>query len=212
MSDWDADTPRLKRNLTKVFARLRLAASERATPSVASAKIWQKQTMAGLTVPNAVYVGRFRGEPGLENCQVRIGSAFGVAPAGVAAELQEFELRLRNVIAALDSRYPVGNDLDVDGLAAVVELAAWAHCEWVRIHPFANGNGRTARMWANLILMRYGIPPSIRLRPRPAGGYGAASARAMNGDWKPTALLFHEMVRDATSAAKATAPTSPKHP
>lgn len=212
MTDWDTDSPRLRRNLTKVFASLRLDASERVTPSVASAKVWQKQTMAGLTVPNAVYVGRFRGEPGLENCQVRIGSAFGVAPAGVAAELQEFELRLRNVIAALDSRYPARSDLDVDGLAAVVELAAWAHSEWVRIHPFANGNGRTARMWANLILMRYGIPASIRLRPRPDGGYGAASVRAMNGDWKPTALLFQQMVRDATSAARATAPTSPKHP
>jgi hypothetical protein len=27
-------------------------------------------------------------------------------------------------------------------------LAAILHGEWVRIHPFANGNGRTARLWA----------------------------------------------------------------
>ncbi len=102
----DADTPRLNRNLTKVFASLRRDAIKRVAPSVATAKVWQKQTMAGLTVPNAVYVGRFRGERGLKNCQVRIGSAFGVAPAGVAAELHAFEVRLRNIVAALDNSYP----------------------------------------------------------------------------------------------------------
>ena len=212
MSDWVADTLRLNRNLTKVFASLRRDAIKRVAPSVATAKVWQKQTMAGLTVSNAVYVGRFRGERGLENCQVRIGSAFGVAPAGVAAELHAFEVRLLKIVAALDNSYPVGNELDSDGLAAVVEFAAWAHCEWVRIHPFANGNGRTARMWANLILMRYGIPASIRLRPRPDGGYGAACAKAMNGEWRPTALLFQAMVREATSTPRVAAPTSTKPP
>jgi len=90
-------------------------------------------------------------------------------------------------------------DLDADGLAAVLDLAAWAHAEWVRIHPFANGNGRTARVWANLILVRYGIPPAVRLRPRPGGGYGAACARAMHGDWQPTALVFRVMLREATA-------------
>jgi Fic/DOC family len=190
MTDWGADSPQLRRNLTKVLNSIRDDARKRVVPKVATAKLWQKETMAGLTVPNAIYVGRFRGERGLENCQVRIGGAHGVAPPDVAAELQAFEVRLRNVVSALDKKYSAGKDLDVDGLAAVIDLAAWAHSEWVRIHPFANGNGRTARMWANLILMRYGIPPAVRLRPRPDGGYGAASANAMKGDWTPTALVF----------------------
>ncbi|MFP5232432.1 MAG: Fic family protein [Acidobacteriota bacterium] len=61
------------------------------------------------------------------------------------------------------------------------------HAEWIRIHPFANGNGRTARLWANLVAMRYGLPPSIRLRPRPNLGYREAPARAMHGDcWMPS--------------------------
>jgi hypothetical protein len=67
-----------------------------------------------------------------------------------------------------------------DQLAAIVDLCAWAHAEWVRIHPFANGNGRTARLWANCLAMRYGLPPFIRLRPRPNSGY-AAAAKAMHG-------------------------------
>jgi hypothetical protein len=122
----------------------------------------------------------------------------GLKPAALAKtvsrELTAFERRLRRVIAALDARYPSEQPLDVDGLAAVIDLSAWAHAEWVRIHPFVNGNGRTARIWANFVFMRYGVPPVVRLRPRPDGGYGAASARAMHGEWRPTAVVFRQML------------------
>ena len=100
-------------------------------------------------------------------------------------------------MAALDARYPRAEALDTDGLAAVIDLCAWAHAEWVRIHPFANGNGRTARIWANALLMRYGLPPAIRLRPRPDGGYGDAGAAAMNGDWRATVAVFSRMLAES---------------
>ena len=197
MADWDEDSPQLHRNLAKVRARIQQDANARVVPTVAVAKVWQKAMMAGLTVPDHLYVGRFRGEAGLEHCQVRIGSALGVPPADVAEELELFETRLQAAVSALDERYGIDEELDTDGLAAVIDVAAWAHAEWVRIHPFANGNGRTARIWANLILVRYGIPPAVRLRPRPDAGYDAACARAMKGDWPPTAVVFRVMVREA---------------
>ena len=37
-----------------------------------------------------------------------------------------------------------------------------------------NSNGRTARMWANSLAMRYSLPPFVHLRPRPDDGYGGA--------------------------------------
>ncbi len=42
-----------------------------------------------------------------------------------------------------------------------VALAAMAHHRLVAIHPFIDGNGRTARLVMNLILMRRGYPPTV---------------------------------------------------
>jgi len=66
----------------------------------------------------------------------------------------------------------------------------------VRIHPFANGNGRTARLWANSLAMRFGLPPFVGLRPRPEGDYALASDKAMRGDWEPTVAAFHQLLED----------------
>ena len=155
--------------------------------------------MTGLRVPDGKYRGRFRGERGLETTRVWIGAREGVGPAGMARALAAFERTLQRAVAALDARYPQEQELDVDGLAAVIDLSAWAHAEWVRMHPFANGNGRTARIWANAILMRYGLPPAVRLRPRPGSGYGLAGAAAMDGDWRPTAAVFRTMLEEVLS-------------
>ena len=45
-----------------------------------------------------------------------------------------------------------------------VEVAALAHHRLTEIHPFIDGNGRTARLVMNLILFRHGYPPAVILR------------------------------------------------
>lgn len=45
-----------------------------------------------------------------------------------------------------------------------VVLAALAHHRLVEIHPFVDGNGRTARLVMNLQLMQHGYPPTVILR------------------------------------------------
>ena len=45
-----------------------------------------------------------------------------------------------------------------------VELAAIAHHKLVHIHPFTDGNGRTARLFMNLLLMQKGYPMMVILK------------------------------------------------
>lgn len=200
--------PAVAKNLTQVLRDIRDSAQRREAPTLEAARKWQSDAMAGLEVPKPEFVGRFRGEPGAKANRVWIGSIEGAPPADVARQLTHFERRLQRAVAALDERYPADRELDADGVAAVIDLGAWAHSEWVRIHPFANGNGRTARMWANSLLMRYGLPPVVRLRPRSDGGYDAAGARAMAGDWKPTATVFRGMLLDLPPAGASRTPPS----
>lgn len=42
-----------------------------------------------------------------------------------------------------------------------VKIAADAHYKLVSIHPWVDGNGRTARLLMNLILIQHGYPPAI---------------------------------------------------
>ena len=194
MADWDADSPRLRQNLIGVLRDARDRALRREVPALEDVRRWHRDAMAGLAVPDARFLGRFRGELGLGSVRVWVGSQEGVPPDEVAEELRVFERSLQRAVGGLDAHCAPGEDVDVDGLAAVIDLCAWAHAEWVRIHPFANGNGRTARVLANALLMRYGIPPVVRLRPRPNAGYGRAAEAAMRGDWRPTAAAFRRML------------------
>lgn len=193
MVDWDDDTSQLRSNLAKLFRRVRDEALCREPLTIEVAHGWQRDIMKGLVPPDPHLVGRFRGETGLETYNVKVGDLPGVRAPEVLAELAEFDRKLWLAIAELDQLIKPGQDLTADNLAAIITLCAWAHSEWIRIHPFANGNGRTARLWVNSMAMRYGLPPFLRIRPRPGDGYGRASAAAMRGDWRPTVTLFRRM-------------------
>ena len=196
MSDWEADSERSRANLHRTLSDIRDDAFLRVKPTVEAARAWHGNIMDGLTTPGPQCVGRFRGEPGLVGCEVAIGSYSGVPAGRVAEAVAAFEAKLQRTVAALDQKIQPGQDLSDDDVAAVIDLCAWVHSEWVRIHPFANGNGRTARLWGNCIAMRYGLPPFVRLRPRPDGGYGAAAEAAMERQWEPTAQVFRHMYRE----------------
>ena len=69
-----------------------------------------------------------------------------------------------------------------------------AHLRLVTIHPFNDGNGRTARLLMNLILARAGFPP-IAVRPEDRASYiGAIEAsQAGKGDADFNDLLFRRL-------------------
>ncbi|MBI1290910.1 Fic family protein [bacterium] len=73
-----------------------------------------------------------------------------------------------------------------------VELATWAHAELVRIHPFADGNGRSARLLMNLILMRNGWPPAIIRKEDRLRYYEALDKAHTTGDLHDFRSLVEE--------------------
>ncbi|HKK18508.1 MAG TPA: Fic family protein [Opitutales bacterium] len=199
MPDWDEESPELRANLRAALLGIRDAAQRRTQLTLDTIRGWHRQTLRGLTVPPKKCVGHFRGEPGLEGIEVEIGKYQGSPADQVAIELGNFIDRLDRALSRLDAAIASGADLTADQLEAVLQVCAWAHSEWVRIHPFANGNGRTARLLANAIAMRYGLPPFVRLRPRPNHGYGQAAEASMRGDHRPLALSFRRMLNDVLS-------------
>ncbi|MFH0873762.1 MAG: Fic family protein [Candidatus Komeilibacteria bacterium] len=67
---------------------------------------------------------------------------------------------------------------------SAIELAALLHHKLVSIHPFFDGNGRTARLVMNLILMRAGYPLTIILKNDRKKYYNVL-AKADGGDYVP---------------------------
>src|SRR4029079_16093173 len=115
---WDEDSPQLRENLAQVLAEIVRSASQLEIPPLEAARRWQTLMMKSWDVPDARFVGAFRGESGLETVQVRVDSNFGVDSAEVAAELTRFEEKLQRLVAELDTLLPVGHEPNVDELAA----------------------------------------------------------------------------------------------
>jgi Fic family protein len=101
------------------------------------------------------------------NQEVRISGAGHVPPAG-----NDMYFQIKNFFAGLEYK----SDLNP------IELAAWTHAEFVRIHPFIDGNGRTSRLIMNYQLMKKGfLPISIAKQDR-LGYYNALEEYAVNSD------------------------------
>lgn len=166
------------------------------------AQEWHRRIFDGVELPVPYYAGEVRDDdplfPELIGYEVLVGRHRGVAASSVPAELELFEKSLRRAAIQLDAVISVGRTpADNAELRSVLTLCALTHGEWVRIHPFANGNGRTARLWANWCALRYGLPPFVRLRPRPVGdGYRQAAAESMQGDHRPMIGVFAVLLED----------------
>lgn len=81
-------------------------------------------------------------------------------------------------------------DLKDKTFESPIEFAAWTHAEFVRVHPFVDGNGRTSRLIMNYQLMANGLLPiSIKKESR-LEYFNALEAYAVKNDL----CLFENMI------------------
>ena len=74
-------------------------------------------------------------------------------------------------------------------------LASLAHYKFVTIHPFIDGNGRTARLLMNLILIQNGYPPAV-IKVSNRVEYIQAIEKAQNENVLDD---FYEVIANATN-------------
>ena len=123
----------------------------------------------GMLMENIITGGIYR------NVEVRITGAKHKPPMPSAMYQQ-----IKNFYA--DMPYKAnGND---------IELAAWTHAEFVKIHPFVDGNGRTSRMIMNYQLMLSGFLPVSIAKENRLEYFEALEVYAVDGDLNP----FAEMI------------------
>ncbi|MEA1975987.1 MAG: Fic family protein [Bacillota bacterium] len=75
-----------------------------------------------------------------------------------------------------------------------VVKAALVHGEFVKIHPFIDGNGRTARLILNFELMKYGYVPIVVKNERRAEYYNALDLAHMTMNYGPFIRLISEFL------------------
>jgi hypothetical protein len=128
----------------------------------------------------------------------------GVWARRVGNEIDGVLAGLHAVFAELDARLPVGKPPDTaDQILEVISFAALAHGEILRVHPFANGNGRIARLLVAFICLRYGVPMFLHIKPRPESeDYIRASRGSMGrppdyvGNHTTTTSVFAHMLAE----------------
>jgi Fic family protein len=75
-----------------------------------------------------------------------------------------------------------------------VERAARVHADFVKIHPFVDGNGRTSRLLMNLELMKSGYPPVVLPVEKRLEYYEAMDKAHTKNDYEPFLLLIADCV------------------
>lgn len=142
----------------------------------------------GMTLPGEEYfVGNYRGAnfPGLLNYYVGVGQdcRVGVAPSDVSDELARFEVLVERAVNLV---LPLQGSREPKDVVVVVGVACTLLVEFLRIHPYANGNGHMGRfiVWAVLLLARV-RPRRWPLNEKLPHPYGELLSRYRDGDRNP---------------------------
>jgi len=159
--EWVLDIVKQERPLTEAFIR--------ELHTLLLKKPYQSKaiTPAGQATTKTVKVGEYKSTP--NHVLTATGEIFHFAtPEETPAKMQEL---LRWYREDTKDRDPI-------------LIAAEFHYRFIRIHPFDDGNGRTARILMNFILMKHAYPPVI-IKTEDKENYFAALQQADAGMIEP---------------------------
>ena len=86
-----------------------------------------------------------------------------------------------------------------------VERAALVHLKFVKIHPFVDGNGRTARLLLNFELMKAGYPPIVIRKESRLQYYDALDQAHTTADCRDFVTMVKEAMNQALHSYKIVA-------
>lgn len=89
---------------------------------------------------------------------------------------------------------------DQAGQMHPIERAAELHTRFVRVHPFVDGNGRTARLLLNFELMKAGYPPAVIRKEDRLRYYDALDEACLSGIYDSITRLVAEAVQRSLEA------------
>lgn len=168
----------LREHLEAVNHREAIAFVESLVQQNSSLTEWRIKSIHQLILKNIddVHAGVYR------RTNVIISGADHVPPDAlqVESEMQAFIERYRE-----------------SGTLHPVDRAARVHVNFVGIHPFVDGNGRTARLLMNLELMKAGFPPAVLPVERRLEYYEALDAAHTKGEYSLMLNLVYEIVESA---------------
>lgn len=99
-----------------------------------------------------------------------VGNNHGALPEEVAGEIEE-------LCEEVNSIKDVGDN--------IIKTAAYIHCEFENMHPFADGNGRVGRTLMNYFMMINGYPPIVVYNETKNIYYQALDTYDRTGDIMP---------------------------
>jgi prophage maintenance system killer protein len=121
----------------------------------------------------------------------KVGEAMAQADHDVIERLRSLDNAKGIIVAPDESESALAID-------AVITVSAWIHHLVTSVHPFVEGNGRTARLAANLILERYGLVGiSIKVEKENKNRYRQALAQIdSHADYEPLKRIIYEGLID----------------
>lgn len=149
-------TPEEQADLSVALVLLTLGVQKSPAPLLTLPLLLEWHQRFGQKVP--------RLEPGKLRSQLGMRAGFGryraTPPEQVPEELRNLFADLQRIVVSIDEHLETNPDASASMTLVehVVRSSAWLHAHLVRIHPFADGNGRLSRLAQTWLLARYNLP------------------------------------------------------